>query len=39
MYSNRSIGHFGTGGLEITISSEEQLETAKALIVKSYENS
>jgi predicted transport protein len=35
----RSIGHFGTGDLEITISSEEQLETAKALIVKSYENS
>jgi predicted transport protein len=25
--------------LEITISTEEQLENAKALIVKSYENS
>jgi predicted transport protein len=33
----RSIGHFGTGDLEITISSEEQLERAKPLIIKSYE--
>jgi predicted transport protein len=35
----RSIGHFGTGDLEITITSEDQFERAKALIVKSYENS
>jgi predicted transport protein len=33
----RSIGHFGTGDLEITISSEEQFERAKPLVLKSYE--
>jgi predicted transport protein len=33
----RSIGHFGTGDLEITISTEEQLEKAKPFVVKSYE--
>ena len=33
----RNIGHFGTGDLEITIRSEEDLERAKPLIVKSYE--
>lgn len=33
----RKIGHFGTGGLEITIRSDEDLERAKPLIVKSCE--
>jgi predicted transport protein len=33
----RNLGHFGTGGLEITISSDDDLERAKPLIVKSYE--
>ena len=35
----RSIGHFGTGDLEITISTEDQLESAKPFVVKSYERS
>ncbi|HND75347.1 MAG TPA: DUF5655 domain-containing protein [Anaerolineales bacterium] len=34
----RKIGHFGTGDLEITIRSDEDLEKAKPLIVKSYED-
>ena len=34
----RDIGHFGTGDLEITIRSEEDLEKAKYLIQKSYDN-
>lgn len=34
----RNIGHFGTGDLEITISSDDDLERAKPLIVRSYEN-
>ena len=34
----RKIGHFGTGDLEITIRSDDDLERAKPLIVKSYEN-
>ncbi len=33
----RKIGHFGTGDLEITIRSDDDLERAKPLIVKSYE--
>jgi predicted transport protein len=33
----RSIGHFGTGDLEITITSDNDLEAAKPLIIKSYE--
>ena len=33
----RKIGHYGTGDLEITISSDADLERAKPLIVKSYE--
>lgn len=33
----RNIGHFGTGDLEITIRSDADLERAKPLIVKSYE--
>jgi len=33
----RSIGHFGTGELEITIQSREDLERAKPLLVQSYE--
>jgi predicted transport protein len=33
------IGHFGTGDLEITISSDEDLERAKPLFEKSYEMS
>jgi len=33
----RKIGHFGTGDLEITIGSHDDLEKAKHLLVKSYE--
>lgn len=33
----RNIGHYGTGDLEITIGSDDDLERAKSLIVKSYE--
>ncbi|NLF77126.1 MAG: DUF91 domain-containing protein [Chloroflexi bacterium] len=33
----RKIGHFGTGDLEIRVSSRDELERAKALIVASYE--
>jgi len=33
----RNIGHFGTGDLEITIRSDADLERAKPLILKSYE--
>lgn len=33
----RSIGHYGTGDLEITIRSDEDLERAKPLLHKSYE--
>jgi len=33
----RNIGHYGTGELEITIGTDEDLERAKPLIVKSYE--
>ena len=32
----RKIGHFGTGDLEITLSSREDLEAAKPLLQKSY---
>lgn len=35
----RAIGHFGTGDLEITIRSDDDLARAKELIVKSYEAS
>lgn len=35
----RTIGHFGTGDLEITLTSMDDLEAAKPLIVKSYEAS
>lgn len=35
----RSIGHFGTGDLEIRVGSDEELEKAKPLLVKSYEMS
>jgi len=35
----RTIGHFGTGELEITIQSREELERAKPLLVQSYEAS
>src|ERR1700736_709152 len=35
----RTIGHFGTGDLEITVRSADDLEEAKPLIVKSYEAS
>jgi predicted transport protein len=34
----RKIGHYGTGDLEITIGSDEDLERAKPLIIQSYEN-
>jgi predicted transport protein len=33
----RNIGHHGTGDLEITIASDEDLERAKSFLVKSYE--
>lgn len=33
----RNIGHFGTGNLEITLSNDGDLERAKPLIIKSYE--
>ena len=33
-----NIGHFGTGDLEISIGSENDLEAAKVLFVKSYQN-
>jgi predicted transport protein len=35
----RSIGHWGTGDLEITIRTRDELEKAKPLMVKSYEAS
>lgn len=35
----RNIGHFGTGDLEIRITSREHLERAKSLIIMSYESS
>ena len=35
----RKIGHFGTGDLEITIASHEDLEKAKPYIICSYEES
>lgn len=35
----RKIGHFGTGDLEIRITSKDDIEKAKNLIAKSYENS
>jgi predicted transport protein len=33
-----SIGHFGTGDLEITIANLDDLEKAKPLILASYES-
>jgi predicted transport protein len=33
----RTIGHYGTGDLEITIRTAEELERAKPLITESYE--
>lgn len=33
----RKIGHYGTGDLEITITTDEGLEKAKAFIIQSYE--
>ncbi|MBI9050018.1 MAG: hypothetical protein JEZ00_11395 [Anaerolineaceae bacterium] len=33
----RTIGHYGTGDLEITLSTDEDLERAKSLIIQSYE--
>ena len=35
----RKIGHFGTGDLEVTLKSHDDLERAKPLIVRSYEAS
>lgn len=35
----RKVGHFGTGDLEVTLSSHDDLERAKPLIVRSYESS
>lgn len=35
----REIGHFGTGDLEITITSDEDLKQAQHLILRSYEKS
>ena len=34
-----NIGHYGTGDLEIRIKSDADLEHAKPLIVRSYEDS
>lgn len=34
-----NIGHFGTGNLEVSIKSDEELEKAKNLLVQSYEAS
>ena len=33
------IGHYGTGNLEIRIKSDDDLEKAKPMIIKSYESS
>ena len=33
----RNVGHYGTGDLEITVQTDEDLERAKALLLKSYE--
>ena len=35
----RTVGHYGTGDLEITISTNDDLERAKPLLLKSYEGS
>ena len=35
----RKIGHFGTGDLEVTITSKDDLEKAKVLLQKSYDAS
>ncbi|HEY8543743.1 MAG TPA: DUF5655 domain-containing protein [Acidimicrobiales bacterium] len=35
----RSIGHFGTGDLEVTVTSLADLDRAKPLVVASYESS
>lgn len=35
----RNIGHLGTGDLELTIRSDDDLEKAKTLLIKSYEAS
>ena len=35
----RGIGHFGTGDLEVTVTSFDELERAKPLILRSYEAS
>ncbi len=35
----RKIGHFGTGDLEITVSTDGDFEKAKTLLIKSYEAS
>lgn len=35
----RQIGHYGTGDLEITINSRDDLEAAKPLLIQSYEAS
>lgn len=33
----RNVGHFGTGDLEVTLRSQDDLERAKPLIIQSYE--
>jgi len=33
----RRVGHLGTGGLEIRISSDKDFEKAKPLLLRSYE--
>ena len=35
----RNVGHYGTGDLEVTLKSHDDLERAKPLIVRSYEDS
>ena len=34
----RSIGHWGTGDLELTIRNDLDFEKAKPLLIRSYEN-
>lgn len=35
----RGVGHYGTGDLEVTLKSHEDLERAKPLLLRSYEAS
>jgi len=35
----RNIGHYGTGDLEISIKTDDDIEKAKPLLIMSYETS